>query len=181
MLAEDGYVQASLSRIAKRAGVSRGVILYHFSGRDDLLDAVVSEVYRIATEELRPTIETQSTALRAVRTFIVGSAEFYRAYPAHMAALREIVAHSRSADGTIRHSEHSRANERELSALGVLFERGKEAGEFRAFSTPIMARTIRSTLDGLLGQMRVDPGYDPVPEAHEVADIFERAMMRQSE
>ncbi|PFG31857.1 TetR/AcrR family transcriptional regulator [Paramicrobacterium agarici] len=176
VLAEDGYAQASLSRIAKRAEVTRGVISYHFADRDELLDAVVSEVYGIATEQLRPKIDAQPTALMAVRTFITGSAEFYRDFPTHMAALHEIASHARGEDGMLRHAEQSRANDQELSAVGVLLERGKQNGEFREFSTSVMARTIRSALDGLLVQMRADPDYDAIRDAEELADIFEHAL-----
>ncbi|WP_166984346.1 TetR/AcrR family transcriptional regulator [Paramicrobacterium fandaimingii] len=178
VLAEDGYAQASLSRIAKRAEVTRGAISYHFANRDDLLDAVVAEVYRIATEQLQPRMEAQPTTMQAIRMFIVGSAEFYRDFPAQMAALHEIVSHPRGDDGSRRHTEQQRANEQELSALGVLLERGKSAGEFRDFSTRIMARTIRSALDGLLMQLRATPTYDARADADELADIFERALTR---
>lgn len=177
VLAEDGYAAASLSRIAKRAGVSRGVIPYHFADRGELLDAVVAEVYDIATEQLSASIQSQPTALLAIRRFIVSSAQFYTDFPAHMAALYEIVSHSRSDDGSLQHAEQSRANEQELSAVGEILEHGKQTGEFRQFSTPIMARTIRSALDGLLVQLRADAHYDARADAEELADIFERALI----
>ncbi|MGH8430951.1 MAG: TetR/AcrR family transcriptional regulator, partial [Solimonas sp.] len=44
-LAEVGYARASLAEIAKRAGISKGVILYHFKGKDDLLEKVVDDIY----------------------------------------------------------------------------------------------------------------------------------------
>ena len=43
-IAELGYGQASLARIAGRAGISKGVIGYHFAGKDDLMREVVAEV-----------------------------------------------------------------------------------------------------------------------------------------
>lgn len=36
-LNEIGYKKVSLSKIAKRAGISTGLISYHFSGKDDLI------------------------------------------------------------------------------------------------------------------------------------------------
>lgn len=175
VVAEEGYAQASLSRIARRADVSRGVIPYHFANRDELLDAVVAEVYRIATSELRPKIDAQPTAAAAIRTFITGSAEFYRDFPTQMAALHEIVSHSRGDDNAAT-SEARRATEQELSAVGELLERGKQAGEFRDFSTRVMARSIRSALDGLLHDLRADPRHDVMADAEELAEIFARAM-----
>src|SRR3954468_23640466 len=44
LIAEQGHARASLSRIAKRAGVSKAAVLYHFKTKDDLLDAVLARV-----------------------------------------------------------------------------------------------------------------------------------------
>lgn len=177
-LAESGYAQASLVRIARRAKVSRGVITYHFRDRDDLIGAVVTEVYAIGAAMLRPRIEAAPTAADAVRTFIVGSAEFYRAYPAHMSALREIIANARSEDGTLRHVGQAAAEEQELKDVGELLTLGQRGGEFCDFEPRIMARTIRHALNGLLQDMQTASDFDPVADANEMADIFARAMAR---
>jgi TetR/AcrR family transcriptional regulator, fatty acid metabolism regulator protein len=60
-IAELGYGQASLARIAERAGISKGVIGYHFAGKDDLLAAVVAEVLARGEDFMRPRISEQST------------------------------------------------------------------------------------------------------------------------
>lgn len=36
-----GYAQASLAQIAKRAGISKSVITYHFTGEEELIEQVV--------------------------------------------------------------------------------------------------------------------------------------------
>jgi len=43
-IAELGYGQASLARIAETAGTSKGVIIYHFGGKDELMRELVAEV-----------------------------------------------------------------------------------------------------------------------------------------
>ena len=48
-IAEVGYANASLARIAVRLGISKGVISYHFAGKDDLIAEIVSQV--LATGE----------------------------------------------------------------------------------------------------------------------------------
>ena len=42
-IAEVGYGQASLARIAETAGTSKGVIIYHFGGKDELVRELVGE------------------------------------------------------------------------------------------------------------------------------------------
>ncbi len=175
VLAEVGYARASLVRIARRAGVSRGVITYHFADRDELIDAVVAEVYAAGFAVLRPKIDAEPTAAGAVRAFIVGSADFYRTHPTHIAALHEIITNARADDGTPRHAGQGRAEEQELSDIGALLARGQRDGEFRDFSPRVMARTIRHALNGLLQEMRTTPDLDPAADAEELADLFDRA------
>jgi AcrR family transcriptional regulator len=45
VIAERGYAGASLEQIALKAGISRGLISYHFAGRDDLIAAVVASIF----------------------------------------------------------------------------------------------------------------------------------------
>ena len=42
-IAEEGYPGASFARIAERLGISRGLISYHFAGKDDLIKQVIHE------------------------------------------------------------------------------------------------------------------------------------------
>ena len=44
LLSEGGLAAASLSAIAARIGSSKGVVSYHFDGKDDLLRSVVTSV-----------------------------------------------------------------------------------------------------------------------------------------
>ena len=51
-LAKRGFVNTSLADIADQIGVTKGVISYHFDGKDDLingcpLDAVTPDVWRL--------------------------------------------------------------------------------------------------------------------------------------
>lgn len=177
VLAEVGYGQASLVRIAERAGVSRGVITYHFTGRDELIEAVVVHVYDTARTALQPRIRASPTAADAVRTFILGSAEFYRDHPGRMAALHEIIVNARDADGRLRHTGQGEAEEQELSAVASLLERGQAAGEFGDFSPRVVARTIRYALNGLLYDMRTADDLDVTADAEELATLFERAIL----
>lgn len=51
--ARDGYEEASLARVAERAGISKGTLYYYFTDRDDLYATVVMRlVQSVASEEL---------------------------------------------------------------------------------------------------------------------------------
>jgi AcrR family transcriptional regulator len=51
--ADLGYAAASLARIAEYAGTSKGVVTYHFEGREDLVRAVYAEVLARAESRAR--------------------------------------------------------------------------------------------------------------------------------
>lgn len=57
VLAEGGYAHASLARIAKHAGISKGVISYHFDGKDDLMTQVVIQLFVSGAEYMKPFVE----------------------------------------------------------------------------------------------------------------------------
>ena len=145
VIAEAGLAGASVARIAARAKVSRGVVTYHFQDKDDLVDAVVEEVYRVAQRELGPRVAAAPTPRDALLEFVAGSVEFYAAYPHHMAALVEIYAAAR------RSATRSRAarprHTRELADVQELLRRGQSDGQFRRFDVPVTANVIRSMLD----------------------------------
>ena len=69
-IAAVGYSQASLARIAERAGISKGVIGYHFAGKDDLLREVVAEVLARAEEFMVPLIRANSAEVGLVRAYV---------------------------------------------------------------------------------------------------------------
>ncbi|WP_163569039.1 TetR/AcrR family transcriptional regulator [Fodinicola feengrottensis] len=70
VIAEKGYANASLAHIAARASTSKGVILYHFAGKDELIEQVVAEVFKVATAELVPKLQAETTARGHLRTYI---------------------------------------------------------------------------------------------------------------
>jgi AcrR family transcriptional regulator len=171
VIAEVGLARASTVRIAQRAGVSRGVLTYHFRDRAELVEHVVQAVYDLGAEVLVPKLALVSTPRETLLTFIGGSVELYAAYPTELAALTEIYADARAADGVSRagHRRHSQ----EMSDLARVLRAGQEQGQFRAFDVDVMCSTIRGALDGALAH--VAGGGDVEPYASELQAIFDAA------
>jgi len=53
-IASVGFAQASLAQIAKRAGISTGVISYHFKSKEALIQQVIEKVYTSGESYMRP-------------------------------------------------------------------------------------------------------------------------------
>ncbi|MEV5499053.1 TetR/AcrR family transcriptional regulator [Nonomuraea fuscirosea] len=173
VIAEAGFAKASLARIAEHAGVSKGVISYHFAGKDELMEEVVRHSYEGAAEHVAARMEGLSTATELVRTHILAVAEHMRGHRDQIKALGEIFNNLRTADGSPRFGING--NEELYRMLEHLYRLGQAAGEFRPFDTRVMAVTHQAAVDTMFAYWVANPDHDLAAHARELADLIERA------
>ena len=170
-LAEVGYANASLARIGTRLGISKGVISYHFAGKDDLIAEIVSQVLQRAKAYMQPRIEAQTTGPEVLRAYIESNLEFMRDNPQQIRAVVEIV-RATIAGAT---SPFSGNRDGAVHVLADLLTRFQAAGDLRAdFDPNAMAIAIRAVIDAAPGRL-ADPAFDVDRYAREAATIFHRA------
>jgi TetR/AcrR family transcriptional regulator, fatty acid metabolism regulator protein len=171
-LAELGYGQASLARIAERAGTSKGVIIYHFGSKDDLVREVVAELSAKGRAYMGPRLGAESTGAGMLRTYIEANMAFIRENRSHVAAVVEIALNARSTDGSPLYDMSIR--EEGAEALRQLLVYFQGTGEFRAgFDPAVMAMAIRATLDAVPARLARDPDLDLDHYGRELADLFQ--------
>ena len=171
--AELGYVHTSLARIAERAGISKGVISYHFAGKTELMERVVEQVYREIIEFVVPHVERETTAVGALRARILAVAEYMRDHRAQLLALGEIFNNFRDPDGKPRYGIAS--TELIYQWQEGAFRHGQQTGEFRSFDPRVMAVTVQAAIDDMFAYWAAYPDHDLEAHARELADLFERA------
>jgi AcrR family transcriptional regulator len=172
-VAEVGYANASLSRIAVRLGISKGVISYHFAGKDDLIAEIVSQVLRRARAYMQPRIEAQTTGQEMLRVYIESNLEFIRDNPKQLRAIVEIV----RATFAGAKSPFSGNRDGAVHILAELLMRFQADGDFRPdFDPGSMAMAIRAVIDVAPSRL-TDPDFDFDIDkyAHEAVSIFHRA------
>lgn len=173
-IAEVGYGQASLARIAQRVGISKGVIVYHFDSKEDLVKAVVVEVLSKARDYMAPRIEATSGGREKLRAYIDSNIGFMGDYRSHMIAIAEIARGARDAVGN-RMFDAS-ALETGTAALAQLLASFQVRGEFRAnFDSRVMAETIRAAIDAVPRRMADNPDLDVDVYRRELTDLFDLA------
>ena len=150
-IAEVGLSEATSTRIAKRARISRGLVGYHFADRGELLAAVVAEVYRLGQREVGPPVGAAASPREQLLAFVEASVRFYLAYPAHLAALGEIHRAARRAGGPGRESWHEHRDE--LADVRAILTAGRQAGQFREFDDDLVAAAVRAVLDSALHRL----------------------------
>lgn len=178
-IAEVGYAQASMARIAERVGVSKGVIAYHFAGKDDLVKEVVGEVLSKARDYMVPRITAQSTGPGMLRAYIESNLGFMAEHRHHLVAIVEIARGARDAGGgRLFDSSVLQAG---VTALRELLARFQDAGEFRVdFDPQVMAMAIRAAIDAVPPRLAQDPGLDLGHQGRELATLFDLATRNQA-
>jgi TetR/AcrR family fatty acid metabolism transcriptional regulator len=173
-IAELGYGQASLARIAEAAGTSKGVIIYHFGGKDELIRELLQELIARAGAYMRPRIEAEQTGAGMLRAFIESNLAFMAENRNHVAATVEIALNARAADGSPVFGQ--RFNEAAVGAVREMLIHFQGTGEFRAdFDPLVMALAIRATLDAVPARLARDPDLDLGHYGRELADLFQTA------
>lgn len=172
-----GYGQASLAQIAKQAGISKSVITYYFSSKEELLEQVVREIYTDAARFIGPRIAAQPTARLWLQAYIEAHVEYISTHLLQMMAIMEIAINVRAKDGKMRYGA---ATEKPvLTALESHLHKGQQEGDFRAFDPHVMAVAIRRTIDGLPPLFIADPTLDAKVYGQELVTLFDRATRKE--
>lgn len=179
-IAELGYAKASLARIAKRAGTSKGVITYHFAGKEDLIEEVVGELFAQGQSYMSPGIAAQPDGASMLRAYIETNLAYMRDHSNHLLTVLEIALNARNDDG-------SRMFDDAVLDIGVpglqdMIEHFQSTGEFRADIDPrVTAVTIREAIDSMPRRLARDPDMDLDHYGREMATLFVRAVLAQPE
>lgn len=171
-IAEVGYDGASFAQIAGRLGISRGLISYHFDGKNDLVRQVIHEASEEAKAFIRPRVLAESDGPAMLRAYIESNLAFMRDHRNNVIAMIEI---ARSAKGrTIFQGDSDVLNA--VGALAQLLSGCQAAGQLRAdFNSYAMATAIRAAIEAASPRLAQDPAFDIDRYARELVTIFNLA------
>jgi TetR/AcrR family fatty acid metabolism transcriptional regulator len=171
-LAEVGYQQTTVAEVARRAGVSKGVVTYYFPAREELLWAVVAAVFASVSEHVGSHFENVPPG-RFVATYLGAWVDYYRTHRREMMAIAELWTSFRDANGRPHLDARTLGSEQALveAALGA----GQADGTLGDFSPRVMAVTLKAALDGLLAQLALEPALDLDAYRDELVALFDRA------
>jgi AcrR family transcriptional regulator len=172
-LAQEGYVGASLATVARRAGVSKGVILYHFRSKDALVETAVEEIFRELVEFIVPRMQAQQNARARLKAFIQSQLTFLEQHRSHLLAVSYILVNHRNSRGEFYLRTKAEADAQ--AAISAILEEGQSSGEFRAFALRPMATTILNAINGALSQWVSDPNLSLGDYAEELVTTFDLA------
>lgn len=177
VIAELGYTGAALSKIAERAGISKGVISYHFDGKAELLSEIVRHIFakgaEYAVEHWFADLGEEPSARELLQRYLRGNFDYIARHRKEVGVLHEIIVNFRGDDG--QQVFGARTEEPVLEPLIDIFTAGQAAGEFADFEPRVMAIAVRRVIDGYVEQLRAYPDFDVDEFTEEVVAMFDRA------
>jgi AcrR family transcriptional regulator len=172
-IADLGYSQASLAHIAARAGISKGVISYHFADKYELMEEIVRAVLSDFADFVRPRMDLETTVAGQLRVFIEANMAFIHTHRNQLLAALDIIANARTEDGDSLVDIN--LVEADLVGLEALLIQGQQQGEFREFNHRVMAVSIISLRNGVIDQLARHPDLDLNVYAREIVTLIDLA------
>jgi AcrR family transcriptional regulator len=176
VVAELGYAQTSIRKIADRVGVAMSVVLYHFANKDELVRAVVMESFRSAIEAIGPAVAAEPTAAGKLRAYLRAQAAYIDSYRTQYMAMLDIGLSYRSPSGGRLDQldvEPELLGELAKLDLEAILRHGQETGEFRALDPRRTAVAVRGALNGAVLELAGDPEFDMRGYAEELVSLFD--------
>lgn len=171
-LGEIGYVSVSLSKIAKKASISTGLISYHFSGKEDLMNHTLMYLTQQEWSFISTKVEQKRTPVEKLIAFIEASLAYQVTNRMNNIALVEIVFNARTPD----HVPYYLIEENEEDLLSDLLQEilreGQETGAFSDINPRVLATVIK----GAISESMLSPNQ--IANVEENSEEMIRAMMR---
>lgn len=174
-IAEQGYNNASLNSIAERIDVTRGVISYHFDGRDDLINATIQSILGKLRSYRQERVEATEGSWNKIQVFIRSNIDFIKTYPDHIIAMIELWGNFVSIE--VKSSFNAELYDPTRDYLEAILLTGQESGELMEFNARTISSLVQGAVDGVMLQWVFNPGaIDLEQSAEELIILFQRRL-----
>ncbi|PJN36340.1 hypothetical protein CG747_33720 [Streptomyces sp. CB02959] len=149
-IADLGLHRASLAEIARRAGLTKQAIFYHFATRDELIHEVLAVVTQHGAEFMAARARRAPTPADELRAYIEANVEYLGSHRERVKALVAIAMNFTDEDGRSRLLPlDASVYGDSLAPLRDILQRGQEQGQFAEFDTRTTAMSIRAAIDAI--------------------------------
>ena len=176
-IAEVGYADASMAEIARRAGVAKSVVSYHFSDKEELMGEVLRTALATYAEFMEPRLAGAASASDKLRAYLTGTARYIVEHRILHVAVIEIAFNATSADG--RPLVATMPLQAPDPSVEDILRQGQRDGEFRDFEVGVVAGVVRSAVThAMVMAQRARPGADLDAYAAELVRLFDLGTRR---
>ncbi|WP_102272881.1 TetR/AcrR family transcriptional regulator [Cytobacillus massiliigabonensis] len=146
VLEEIGYVSTSLAKIAKKANISTGLISYHFSGKEDLMNNTLMYLVEQEWRYIHERVELKKTFSEKLTAFIEASLAYQVTNRSNNIALIEIVFIARTPEHIPYYLLDDEEEDMKNNLLIDILRKGQEANEFSDFNLQAVSTIIQGAI-----------------------------------
>lgn len=175
-----GYATTTLDDIARKAGVTRGAIYWHFGGKAELYNALVGERYGRVNAALASILTAGEPPLATLRKLIERSLEYLEEDDDYRAVLEMTMFKTEVSDELAAGMQQKRvATKAYLDMLVKLVRAAMDAGELRHDLDPqVTALAIAGYINGLtMLWIQAPRSFSLASRAKALADMLLRGLM----
>lgn len=166
VIGELGYTEASIDRIAERAGVARSTVYVYFGGKEAILDACIARGRAELGERIRAGVDTArglearlAAFLRSTLEYVDDKRDFFRAVMA-VQGMEAFFSQSGEMSPELR-----TLREETERTVGEILEEGVRSGALTPESVPQAGDDLGTLLYGALLRRSREPAPRPAGEA----------------
>ncbi len=174
VFAERGYHGCRIADVAGEAGVAYGLVYHYFRNKDELLESVFDEQWRIFIGAIRAISEGPGTAAEQVASVIRFAIDVFRTAPA---AVRVLILEVPRTPDVLRAGSTRQTFETAIRLVAEMIERGQREGEFRDdVASLVGAASVLGVLDMNLAGMVTGLLTSPLPTEEELERMKEQVV-----
>jgi TetR/AcrR family transcriptional regulator, transcriptional repressor of bet genes len=147
-LEELGYSNVSLTKIAKKAKVSTGLISYHFSGKMDLINQTLLYLLNKKLDFISGKVVQEETPISQLKAYIEASLAYQVANYKNNIALIEIVFNAQNEEGIPYYREENEEEDPLNTLLKEILIEGQQRQEFsKEFDVEMVCVLIQGAIE----------------------------------
>jgi TetR/AcrR family fatty acid metabolism transcriptional regulator len=166
VFAERGYHGCRIADVAGEAGVAYGLVYHYFRNKDELLESVFDEQWRIFIAAIRAISEGPGSAAEQIASVIRFALDVFRTAPA---AVRVLILEVPRTPDVLRAGSTRQTFEAATRLVAEMVQRGQREGELRTDMDPLVgAASVLGVLDMNLAGMVTGLLTAPQPSEEEL-------------
>jgi TetR/AcrR family fatty acid metabolism transcriptional regulator len=166
VFAERGYHGCRIADVASEAGVAYGLVYHYFRNKDELLESVFDEQWRIFIGAIRAISEGPGGAAEQIASVIRFALDVFRTAPE---AVRVLILEVPRTPDVLRAGSTRQTFEAATRLVAEIVERGQREGELRTDMAPLVgAASVLGVLDMNLAGMVTGLLTAPQPSEEEL-------------
>ncbi len=164
VLREVGYVSTSLTKIAKKANISTGLISYHFSGKEDLMNNTLMYLIQQEWTYINEKVDQKQNPTEKLMTFIEASLAYQSTNQSNNIALIEIVFNARTSNHLPYYLMEDDDEDLLNDLLQEILQKGKESKEFSNFNLQVISTIIQGAISESMLSRHIQLGLEEYSE-----------------